>query len=188
MRNRIYVFGFDNTLVNTENIIVKLTAEVLGIPLTEEFWYANLHSVPSVEDEMRILQESFGVEYTPELQAATGARFVAELATTEPVHEVYDLLKEHMTESWFLTGSPTAILEAYLPAWSIEVPSERMFCGVYNASGDKERILGELQRDHDVTYVDDDADLVRAAASIVTEALLVKQPYNKESWTTLKTL
>ncbi|MDO4850865.1 MAG: hypothetical protein Q4A93_03295 [Actinomycetota bacterium] len=188
MKDHIWVFGFDNTLVNTEDIIVRLTAEVLDIPLTEEFWYANLHSVPSVEDEMRILQESFGVEYTPELQQQTGAKFVGELAGTEPNRAVYAMLKEHLGQSWLLTGSPKEICDLYLSAWDVAVPEGRMRCGVYNASGDKERILAELQQDHDVTYVDDDADLVRAAGSIVSEVLLVRQPYNEDAWGELETI
>ena len=50
MKEKLYVFGFDNTLVNTEDLIVDMTNRVLGIEMSYDFWYANLHSVPSVED------------------------------------------------------------------------------------------------------------------------------------------
>lgn len=68
IKEKIYVFGFDNTLVNTENLNVDMINKVLGIEMSYDFWYANLHSVPSIKDEMRILEKNFGVKYTPELQ------------------------------------------------------------------------------------------------------------------------
>lgn len=188
MKEKLYVFGFDNTLVNTEDLIVEKTNQVLGIDMSLDFWYKNLHSVPNVETEMRILEESFGVEYTPELQQQSGALFVEALASKAPNEEVYELVKEHMATCRFLTGSPQMILDLYFPAWGISIPEDRLDCGVYNASGDKERILAELQKTYDVVYVDDDVQLVRNAADIVTEAYLVKQPYNKEAWEELRTL
>ena len=188
MKEKIYVFGFDNTLVNTEDLIVDMTNKVLGINMTYDFWYANLHSVPSAEEEMRILEESFGVKYTSELQQKSGELFVQALAGKEPNEAVYRLVKEYMDTCRFLTGSPLMIMQIYFPAWSIDVPEDRIYAGVYNASGDKEKILAELQKTYDVIYIDDDAQLIRNASEIVSEAYLVKQPYNKGAWDELKTI
>ena len=116
MKEKIYVFGFDNTLVNTEDLIVDMTNKVLGINMTYDFWYANLHSVPSAEEEMRILEESFGVKYTPELQQKSGELFMQALAGKEPNEAVYRLVKEHMDTCRFLTGSPLMIMQIYFPA------------------------------------------------------------------------
>lgn len=188
MKEKLYIFGFDNTLVNTEDLIVDITNKVLGIEMSYDFWYDNLHSVPSVEDEMRILEESFKVKYTPELQQKSGELFVQELSGKAPNEAVYKLVKENMDTCHFLTGSPLAIMQIYFPAWEINVPEERIHSGVYNASGDKEKILAEFQKDFDVIYVDDDAQLICNASKIVSEAYLVKQPYNKNAWKKLKTI
>ena len=80
------------------------------------------------------------------------------------------------------------IMQMYFPAWGIEIPEDRIYAGVYNASGDKEKILAELQEICDVIYVDDDAQLVRNASEIVSGAYLVKQPYNKDAWDELPTI
>ena len=188
MKEKLYVFGFDNTLVNTEDLIVDMTNQVLGINMTYDFWYTNLHSVPSVEDEMRILEESFGVKYTSELQQKSGELFVQALAGKAPNEAVYKLVKDHMDTCHFLTGSPLGIMQLYFPAWGIEIPEDRIHAGVYNASGDKEKILAELQKSYDVVYIDDDAQLIRNASEIVTEAYLVKQSYNQDAWGELKTI
>ena len=188
MKEKLYVFGFDNTLVNTEDLIVDMTNQVLGIRMSYDFWYANLHSVPSVEVEMQILEDSFGVKYTPELQQKSGELFLQALAGKEPNAAVYALVKENMATCLFLTGSPLFILQQYFAAWGIAVPEERIRAGVYNASGEKEKILAELQKSYDVVYVDDDEQLIRNASQIVSEALLVKQPYNRNAWEDLKTI
>lgn len=177
MKEKLYVFGFDNTLVNTEDLIVDMTNQVLGIDMSYDFWYAYLHSVPSVEAEMRILEESFNVKYTPELQQKSGELFMQALAGKAPNDAVYKLVKEHMDICHFLTGSPLMIMQLYFPAWDIEISEDRIHAGVYNASGDKEKILAELQKSYDVVYIDDDAQLIRNASEIVSEAYLVKQPY-----------
>ena len=67
MKPKLYVFGFDNTIVNSEDLIVELTAKVLNINLTKEFWYKYLHNVTDPDTETRILEDKFGVKYTPEL-------------------------------------------------------------------------------------------------------------------------
>ena len=58
------MFGFDNTLVNSEDLIVELTSQILGIDMSKEFWYTNLHSVTDIETEMQILEDAFHVSYT----------------------------------------------------------------------------------------------------------------------------
>ena len=188
MKEKLYVFGFDNTLVNTEDLIVDMTNQVLGIDMSYDFWYAYLHSVPSVEAEMRILEESFNVKYTPELQQKSGELFMQALAGKAPNDAVYKLVKEHMDICHFLTGSPLMIMQLYFPAWDIEISEDRIHAGVYNASGDKEKILAELQKSYDVVYIDDDAQLIRNASEIVSEAYLVKQPYNHDAWDELPTI
>ena len=182
MREKLYVFGFDNTLVNTEDLIVDMTNQVLGINMTKDFWYANLHSVPSVEVEMQILEDFFGVKYTLELQQKSGELFMQALAGKEPNKAVYELVKENMSNCHFLTGSPLMIMQMYFPAWGIEISEDRIHAGIYNASGDKEKILAKLQESCDVIYVDDDVQLIRNASKHVTKAYLVKQPYNKDVW------
>lgn len=188
MKERIYVFGFDNTLVNTEDLIVDITNKVLGINMTKDFWYENLHSVPNVETEMQILEDTFHASYTPELQQKTGELFLRELPQQQPNEAVYKMLRENMSSCYFLSGSPVNIMQIYFKAWKIDIPEERIFAGVYNASGKKEKYLEELQKKYDVIYVDDDAQLIENASSIVSEAYLVKQPYNKRFWKILKTL
>lgn len=188
MKEKLYVFGFDNTLVNSEDLIVELTAKSLKIKLTKDFWYKNLHSVQDVETEMRILQESFGVEYTKEVQAAVGKEFVESLSQKEPVKEVFNLLKENLSSSRILTGSPLFIVQNYLKAKGIEISESNIFAGVYNGSGEKEKLLEDWQKEFDVTYFDDDATLVKNAEKIVSEAFLVKQAYNKPSWKDFRTI
>lgn len=63
-----------------------------------------------------------------------------------------------------------------------------MHSGIYNGSGGKERILEILQKNYDVIYVDDDGELVLKAKNIVSKAILVKQPYNKNYWHKLETI
>ncbi len=63
-----------------------------------------------------------------------------------------------------------------------------MHCGIYNGSGEKEKILENLQKKYDVIYVDDDGELVLNAKNIVTKAILVRQEYNKEYWNKLDTI
>ena len=188
MKETVYVFGFDNTLVNTEDLIVDMTNQVLGIDMSYDFWYANLHSVPSVEDEMRILEDSFGVKYTSELQQKTGKLFVESLPETAPNEAIYKLVRENMKTCHFLSGSPLDIMKIYFKAWAIDIPDERIHYGVYNGSGDKEKILAELQEQFNVVYIDDDAQLVKNSESIVTKAVLVKQPYNRSAWNELETI
>ncbi len=188
MKEKIYVFGFDNTLVNSEDLIVKLTSQVLGIDMTKEFWYANLHSVTDIETEMKILEDTFHVTYTPELQQKMGELFMQELSVKSPIKKVYDLVKEYENTCHFLTGSPLLILQEYFAAWQIDIAEDRLHCGIYNGSGEKEKFLAGFQKGFDVIYIDDDVQLVKNAMSLVTDAFLVKQPYNKNFWSKLKTL
>ena len=82
------MFGFDNTLVNSEDLIVELTSQILGIDMSKEFWYTNLHSVTDIETEMQILEDAFHVSYTLELQQKTGELFMQELLMTAPFKPV----------------------------------------------------------------------------------------------------
>ena len=184
----MYVFGFDNTLVNTEDLIVEITNKVLGIDMSLDFWYANLHSVTDMQTEHRILEEAFGVNYTPDLQQQTGAMFVQALTRKAPNETVYRLVKEHISDCHFLSGSPMGIMLMYFKAWNIDIPEEHIHAGVYNGSGDKERILTELQKQEAVIFVDDDAGVVRNASAVVKEVFLVRQPYNKKAWNEFKTI
>ena len=188
MKKKIYVFGFDNTLVNSEDLIVELTSQILGIDMSKEFWYTNLHSVTDIETEMQILEDAFHVSYTLELQQKPGELFMQELLMTAPFKPVYNLVKEHESTCHFLTGSPLKILQEYFSAWNITIPEERLHCGIYNGSGDKEKVLANLQKDFDVIYIDDDVQLIKNARALVSDTFLVKQPYNKEFWSELKTL
>ena len=178
MRKQVYVFGFDNTLVNSEDIIIQSTAEVLNINLTKDFWYKNLHSVTDVKTEMKILQDTFHVEYTTKLQNKVGGRFVEKLLKTAPNLPVFKLLNENIENSYILTGSPIEIVKMYLNAFSIKIPDKRLICGIYNGSGDKEKYLKKMQKESDVYYIDDDEALIKNASDFVTKVFLVKQPYN----------
>ncbi|MGI6721992.1 MAG: hypothetical protein ACOX4I_05510 [Anaerovoracaceae bacterium] len=184
----MYVFGFDNKLVNTEDLIVELTNKVLGIRMTKEFWYENLHSVPDVETEMKILEEAYHVSYTPELQKECGESFVQSLGSTKPNAAVYQLVRENMKTCIFLSGSPLEIMQLYFKAWDIAIPDGRIYAGVYNGSGEKEKILAKLQAESGVTFVDDDARLIKNAQEIVKRAILVKQPYNSFAWDDVETM
>lgn len=145
IRERIYVFGFDNTLVNTEDLIIDFTNQVLDINMTKDFWYTNLHSVTDVETEISILERKFHVTYIPDLQQKVGEMFVQALSLKMPNKSIYRLVQEHMSTCHFLTGSPLSIVQLYFKAWSIDIEVERLHTGIYNASGNKEKILAELQ-------------------------------------------
>ena len=188
MKQKLYVFGFDNTLVNGEDLIVEITAKTFNINLTKDFWYKNLHSVADPATETRILEETFGVNYTPELQQKVGKEFIERLCKTEPSEAVFKLFKENIAQSYILTGCPAFIVQKYLQLRGIEFPEKNIYGGVYNGSGKKEELLAEFQKKNDVIYIDDDAGLISNASKIVSEAILVKQEYNKDSWDKFKTI
>ena len=49
MKNSIYVFGFDNTLVNSENLFVDCYNKIFNINITKEHWYENFHCITDQE-------------------------------------------------------------------------------------------------------------------------------------------
>ena len=68
MKEKLYVFGFDNTLVNTEDLIVDMTNKVLGIDMSYDFWYANLSvTTPDVECTMWQYSHTGRVPGIPEI-------------------------------------------------------------------------------------------------------------------------
>ena len=68
------------------------------------------------------------------------------------------------------------------------ISEERLHCGVYNGSGEKEKILKQLQEKYNIIYLDDDALLIKNAKDIATKAILVKQSYNKDAWDNFETI
>lgn len=162
MREKIYVFGFDNTLVNSEGIFVEAYNKVFHINITMDHWYEKLNE--------------------------TGPIVVDLLSKKKPNANIYRLVKENEKTCHFLTGSPIEICNLYFEKINVNIEENRMHCGIYNGSGEKERILEKLQKNYDVIYVDDDGELVSIAKNIVAKAILVKQPYNKKYWNKLQTI
>ena len=117
-----------------------------------------------------------------------GKEFVETLCKKEPIESVFKLLKENISQSYILTGSPNFIVQKYLKEKGIDIPEDKIFAGVYNGSGEKEKLLEKWKTEFDIIYIDDDAALVRNASIIVKEVYLVKQEYNKDSWKEFNTL
>ncbi len=66
MREKIYVFGFDNTLVNSEAIFVEAYNRVFHINITMEHWYEKFHSVKDIQTEFRMIEEEYNIKFTDE--------------------------------------------------------------------------------------------------------------------------
>ena len=182
MREKIYVFGFDNTLVNSESIFVEAYNKVFHINITMEHWYEKFHNVKDIQTEFKMIEEEYGVKFTDEKLNETGPIVVDLLSKKKPNANIYKLVKENEKTCHFLTGSPSEICNLYFEKFGINIEENRMHCGIYNGSGEKEQILENLQKNYDVIYVDDDGELISTAKNIVTKAILVKQQYNKKYW------
>ena len=188
MREKLYVFGFDNTLVNSEDIFVEAYNKVFHINITMEHWYEKFHSVKDIQTEFRMIEEEYHIKFTDEKLKETGPIVVDLLSKKKPNANIYKLVKENEKTCHFLTGSPLEICNLYFEKIGVNIEENRMHCGIYNGSGEKERILENLQKNYDVIYVDDDGELVLNAEKIVTKAILVKQQYNKNYWSKLETI
>ena len=188
MKETIYVFGFDNTLVNSEDIFVEAYNKVFDINITMEHWYEKFHSVKDIQTEFRMIEEEYNIKFTDEKLNETGLIVVETLSKKKPNENIYKLVKENEKTCHFLTGSPIEICNLYFKKFDINISEDRMHCGIYNGSGEKEKILENLQKKYDVIYIDDDSELVLNAKNIVTKAILLKQQYNKEYWNELETI
>lgn len=188
MKARIYVFGFDNTIVDSESIIIEGYNSMYGVNMTEGYWFSGPHNAASPEDENAMIQRDYHFQFTPEKMTKFGSFFVNRLKETQPNQAVIDLLKTHLQDSYILTGSPKQMVTEYFKSLGIELPDDHLFCGFYNGSGRKEEKLAELQKQYEVVYVDDDKRLIQKAQEIVTESILVKHSYSKDAWKNCKTI
>ena len=135
-----------------------------------------------------MIEEEYNIKFTPEIFKKLGSLVFEELPKIKPIDNVYKLVKENESTCHFLTGSPIDILKLYFKEWNINISEDRLHCGVYNGSGEKEKILKQLQEKYNIIYFDDDAGLIKNAKDIVAKAILIKQIYNKDSWDKFETI
>ena len=182
MKPTIYVFGFDNTLVNSEDLFVDCYNKVFNINITKEHWYEKFHCVTDQEKEFKMIEEEYHIKFTPESMKQLGELVVKEMPKIKPIDKVFKLVKENEATCHFLTGSPLDILKLYFKAWNINISEDRLHYGIYNGSGKKEKILKELLEKYNVIYLDDDVGLIKNAKDLGAKVILIKQVYNKDSW------
>lgn len=188
MKPTIYVFGFDNTLVNSEDLFVDCYNKILNINITKEHWYEKFHFVTDQEKEFKMIEEEYNIKFTPDVMKKLGELVFKELPKIKPIEGVFKLVKENESTCHFLTGSPIDIAKLYFKEWNINISDDRLHCGIYNGSGQKEKTLKELQEKYNVIFLDDDAKLIQNAKELVTKVILIKQVYNKDFWDKFETI